>query len=144
MPRYIGRTKDADSFHRRIQRRHVTGTEEPSHRFAYAYNVGRMWRRKGSGGSDAKVAKALRTSFIRQYCRVVVHTVLPEYFDMLPSLEGAVFDLVPAGALSWSHGTSIVRIPEPTDLVGRLLDEMSFPEDLRQAVERQARLYASS
>src|SRR5450759_332786 len=71
--RYIGMTAN-DTFRNRINSRHVTGSEGNSHKFACAYNVGRMWYGKGCGEQDphdGKLARQLRQNFIRQYCKAV-------------------------------------------------------------------------
>ena len=39
---YIGRT-DAEGFRDRIYNRHVTGSEDRSHKFSWFYNIGRMY-----------------------------------------------------------------------------------------------------
>lgn len=150
--RYIGCTpKATEGFDIRVGNKHVTGSEGRSHKFSHAYCVGRMWRFQdhlhpticGSEQveSDAKLAKRLRTLFIREYCRVTLVEVprIPErdYFGYLTGLEFDTKSLAPNDMKLWDGNKFIVGA-EPTDLVEELL--LRHPE-LREPCERQASIY---
>lgn len=136
--RYVGITPgDRHGFHGRINRRHVTGSEGNSHKFSYAYNTGRMWRAKGDRNRDAKIAKDLKTAFIRRHCKAAVVAVDPEFHAGLLVLESAVKAMAPPGMLTWNDARSFAPCEEPADLVDRLVRDLAFGPEMIAAVERQ-------
>ncbi|KAA9129680.1 hypothetical protein F3N42_15055 [Marinihelvus fidelis] len=151
--RYIGCTpKATEGFRTRITNKHVTGSEGRSHKFSQAYCCGRMWRycRKlhpeiaGAHQSelDAKLAKKLRTIFIRTYCKATYVQVPNDptsanYFESLTNLESEVQQLASPGMRAW-EGIRFTSLEEPTALVDELLTK--FPE-LKESTERQGLLY---
>ena len=142
--RYIGITKaDKLGFYGRINNRHASGSESRSHKFSQAYNMGRMWRARGDTRSDARLAKSLRTAFVRRYCRATFVTVPLLHQGDLASLEIGVQTIAPTGMLDWGSKRDFVPLSEPRELVDDLLDELRFSSDQRVAVERQAFLHAS-
>ncbi len=142
--RYVGITaNDKFGFNGRINSRHVSGSEERSHKFSHAYNTGRMWRDKKDQSPDAKAAKALRSAFIRRHCKATFVVVPKVFHAQLPALELAVQDLAPSGMLDWGSTRTFVALPEPRDLVDVILNELSFSTEQRAAVDRQAALRAA-
>ena len=151
--RYIGCTpKATEGFRVRVTNKHVTGSEGRSHKFSQAYCAGRMWRYckklhpeaalKHQLDSDAKLAKKLRTAFIRTHCKVtflrVPQSEAPEnYFGYLTQLESQVQQMAPASMRTW-EGIRFQSVEEPRELVDRLL--LKMPE-LEEAAERQRLLY---
>ena len=135
-PRYIGMA-DKDSFHKRIDGRHRGGSEENSHKFAAAYNTGRMWRdRKRLGQTiegtmqakeGAAAAKRVRMEFIRQHCHV---TVLPmasvpgtPYREYVQALETSIQSIAKPDHRAWET-QRVIRLEEPVALVDVLVDKM--------------------
>lgn len=67
---YFGMT-DSKSFRDRIWSRHITGSEDRSHKLACNYSVGRLWyvdKHPGTNKSDGPVARKARRAFIRRHC----------------------------------------------------------------------------
>jgi hypothetical protein len=139
--RYIGVTELG--FRDRIYRRHVTGSESRSHKFSHAYNTGRMWRAKDDFSSDAKVARALRAAFVRQYCRATYVAVSSARLVELVELEKAVQAMASQEMLDWGERRSFVSLAEPAGLVDKLLLKLGYRPDECAAVERQAALHAA-
>lgn len=151
--RYIGSTPRAtEGFYTRIFNKHTAGSEGRSHKFTQAYCTGRMWRfckllhpagsLVGQQADDAKLAKRLRTAFIRKHCRATIVEIGEEaipgpYSAGLVSLERAVQALAPAAMRAW-EGIRFPPLPEPVHLVDVLL--LEFPT-LVDAVGRQQSLY---
>lgn len=150
--RYIGCTpKATEGFRVRVGNKHVTGSEGRSHKFSHAYCTGRMWRYQrrlhpaASGSeqleSDAKLAKQLRSLFIREYCRATLVEIPriseQDYFRYLTDLEAETKRLAPNGMKLWD-GVRFAAGIEPTELVDVLLRR--YPE-LEAACERQAIIY---
>lgn len=79
--------EDRDGFYCRIYKRHVTGSEERSHKFSHAYNTGRIWRDKRDRGTGAMTAKSLRRLFVRRHCRATFLIVPPEHLGGLPASD---------------------------------------------------------
>lgn len=77
-PRFVGFANHKEGFHGRIYSRHCAGDE--GHCYSGYYNSGRMWRKPKvkSENNDAKLAKRLRVSFCREFCRA---QVLPTSID---------------------------------------------------------------
>jgi hypothetical protein len=131
----------ADSFRDRIYSRHVSGSEERSHKLACNYNIGRMWRdrkRADHVERDAKIAKDLRREFIRRYCfAVCVPLNLAKH--ALEALEKEIFRIAPPEMTSWNRTRKRVnRLPEPRDLVDSLIQELGLSVADVAALERQA------
>jgi hypothetical protein len=137
--RYIGISAAAAGFRNRIHDRHVTGSEERSHKFSFAYNVGRMWRAHRDDSADAKLAKAFRTHFIRRHCTASILAVAgacPLTKRELEWIEAEVKALAPLEMRSWDG----VFEPEPetNELVDALIDELGLSPAQRTALDRQA------
>jgi len=152
--RYIGCTPKATTgFRNRVASRHVTGSEGRSHKFSQAYCTGRMWRYckkldplSALGAQDtnnAKLAKKLRTAFIRKHCGVTYIEIPPndsenDYFSRLTSLESQVQEMAPSSMRAW-EGLGFKPESEPVELVDALLSDYPM---LREAAERQAAIFA--
>lgn len=151
--RYLGVTAAKKSgFKDRIYSRHVTGSEERSHKFSRAYNTGKMWRsRVGSSPQeclDAKFTKNLRTVFCRRYCKAAYYTVPMlgaqlDYLRELTKLESSILSIAPQSMKRW-NGSNFAAEDEPKEMVNALIDELDYSSDLRRALERQAELFAQS
>lgn len=143
--RYVGITKSSkSSFYDRINNRHVTGSEDRSHKFSHAYNTGRMWRANRDNRPDAGLAKQLRTAFIRRYCRATFVTVPPTLWGELTTLEVEVQAIAPEGMLDWGDKRSFASLLEPKELVDAVLHDLCFSPNQRAAVERQAALHVTN
>ncbi|GGD19483.1 3'-5' exonuclease [Sinisalibacter lacisalsi] len=139
--RYIGSTKSSkQSFYVRIHEKHRTGSEGMSHYFSEMYNTGRMWRTRKDPATEAdgKIAKALRNTFIAEYCRAV-WVALPDDAD-IAGLEDAVIALAPAEARKWNRRGS-ERYDEPEDLVDTLIEKVGLGVAERAAIDRQRARY---
>ncbi|MDK3075898.1 hypothetical protein QO034_22860 [Sedimentitalea sp. JM2-8] len=145
--RYIGSTEGRD-FRDRIQNRHVTGSESNSHKFSWAYNVGRMFRGPKSRDpeimADRQAAKDLRTAFIRKHCRAVwmpLTGTRPE----IEALEHAMVAIAPPETVQWNRERFHVAPPaEPAALVDGLIAELGLQLSTRARLERQARRHRLS
>jgi hypothetical protein len=149
--RYIGCTpKRTEGFDQRVGHKHVTGSEGRSHKFSHAYCTGRMWRyvkglhpvgsQTAQRDEDARLAKRLRTLFIRRYCRVTIVEVAEiggDYFADLVRLETDTKLLAPESMKLWD-GLRFTPHGEPEELVDALLAEHPV---LRAAAECQAAIY---
>lgn len=138
-PAYIGCTKvTTETFHSRIHHRHRSGSEDMSHQFSRAYNVGRLWRDRHAqkGSADAGLAKRVRRTLIARHCGASwVALDLPP--QEIVRLEGMVLRAAPPSCLRWNDGHP-TDISEPVELVDALIDEMGLDEEDRAALERQA------
>jgi hypothetical protein len=136
--RYIGCTvKTSESFHKRIHRRHRTGSEAHSHYFSKIYNTGRMWRDPltQQDDLDAEAAKKLRNSFIAEYCRAVcVPLTLSE--REIVDLETRIIATAPPETKRWNRATSHFY-QEPKDLVDLLIAKLALGSEAIAAIERQ-------
>jgi hypothetical protein len=149
--RNIGVTRAAGGFKRRINAKHVTGSEGYGHKFSHAYNTGRMWRNRTAfslqNPQDADIAKKLRTAFCRRYCKAAYHPVPAigpgDYFAQLLDLETRVKYIASASMRKWD-GLHFTAEDEPQELVDMLLDELAYSLDRRQSLERQAALFVGS
>lgn len=140
---YVGIT-EASSFRDRIYSRHVNGSEERSHKLACNYNIGRMWRNRKLSchvGTDAQLAKLVRKEFIRRHCRaacIPLRGSKPE----LESLEKEIIALAPPEMVSWNKTRKRVnQLPEPREMVDKILADLGFGTQEIAALERQARLF---
>lgn len=139
--RYIGMTAN-DSFRKRINSRHVAGSEGNSHKFACAYNVGRMWYGKKCGGQnpeDGGLARRLRQVFIRRHCRAA-YVPLQLGKAELQTLESGILSIAPTEMRDW-NGKRFWSELEPRELVESLLEDLQWSAANREAIERQAKLY---
>lgn len=151
--RYIGCTpKATEGFRIRVGNKHVTGSEGRSHKFSQAYCTGRMWRYckkldpesalRAQNSDDAKIAKKLRTLFIRKYCRItfveIPNNGIQNYFNYLTSLEAEVQSMAPESMREW-EGVGFSPFAEPAELVEQLISENP---SLRTAAERQNEIFA--
>ena len=134
--RYIG-IAHAEGFRTRISNKHTTGSEDRSHKFSCAYNVGRMWRdRYAEQGSDAELAKKLRTAFIRKHCSASFVPI--EHYNgkaELETMERGVLDLAKADESVWNR--SFKTCDEPTKLVDQLVAERQCSSADLAALQRQ-------
>lgn len=151
--RYIGSTpKATEGFRTRIYSKHATGSEGRSHKFTQAYCTGRMWRyckklhdpvaANEQCAADADAAKKLRNAFIRKHCAATYVAIprdsLPEpYFASLTALEFQLQSLAPPSMRTW-EGISFRALPEPVELVDRLLVELPH---LEAGAQRQQAIY---
>lgn len=139
--RYIGMTAK-DSFRKRISSRHVTGSEGNSHKFACAYNVGRMWYGKKYSEQDpvdGGLARRLRQIFIRRHCRAAFVSLQLKEAE-LRTLESGVLSIAPAGMRDW-NGKRLWSDPEPGELVDSLIEKLGWSAASRGAIERQLNLF---
>ena len=134
--RYIG-IADTEGFRTRIYNKHTTGSEDRSHKFSCAYNVGRMWRnRHADHGADAKVAKDLRTAFIRRHCSASFVPI--DGYDgrqALEKIERAVQALATTSELTWCKGFRPTE--EPTELVDQIIAKQRLTASELGAIHRQ-------
>jgi hypothetical protein len=150
--RYIGCTpKATEGFRVRVGNKHITGSEGRSHKFSQAYCTGRMWRfckkldpehaLHAQDTDDAKLAKKLRTLFIRKHCGVTFVEIpkndATNYFNDLTSLESQVQSMAPASMRAW-EGVGFRPCVEPSSLVDLLIDENP---NLRAAAESQQEVF---
>ncbi|UYM16301.1 hypothetical protein [Endozoicomonas euniceicola] len=151
--RYIGCTpKATEGFKIRVGSKHVTGSEGRSHKFSQAYCTGRMWRychkldpeaaAHEQNPNNAKLAKKLRTLFIRKYCAITFIEIPKinsdmDYFKYLIALESQVQEMAPKCMRAW-EGVKFKPNNEPSELVDALILENP---DLRKAAERQLAIY---
>jgi len=135
--RYVGSSKT--TLHDRVYSKHVTGSEG-MHKLSTAYNVGRIWRDPDDKGTDAKIAKKLRTAFIRKHCMARFVTVSPDQTEGIIKVENRVKAFLSPEMRSWNE-KRFPPVPEPRDLVDALLAELRFGSAERAAVDRQDRLF---
>ena len=136
VPRYIGQTMDLWD---RIYLRHCSG-DGNSHKWSTAFNAGRLWHdRKNpkSVGADGKIAKALRAQLARRYCHVRVLPMPEKSAPDLSNLEHAVRKVAQGSMTDWNDQKAI-RAVEPTELVDRLIRELRWGTEKRDAIDRQA------
>ena len=128
-----------DSFRKRINSRHVAGSEGNIHKFACTYNVGRMWYGKKCGGrdpGDGGLAGRLRQIFIRLHCRAA-YVPLQLRKTELQTLES---DKHRANRNARLEREKVLVEPEPRELVDSLLEDLQWSVANREAIERQAKL----
>jgi hypothetical protein len=150
--RYIGCTpKATEGFRVRVGNKHVTGSEGRSHKFSQAYCTGRMWRYckkldpesalSTQNSDNAKLAKKLRTLFIRKHCRITFVEIpnkgLQNYFNYLTFLESDVQNMAPASMRKW-EGVGFSPFTEPSKLVDELIEENP---SLRSAADKQNEIF---
>lgn len=140
---YIGMT-EASCFRDRIYNRHVTGSEERSHKLACNYNIGRMWRDRkcpDHDPDDARFSKTLRCEFIRHHCLAACVPLRATKAE-LKAMERGILRIAPPDMISWNATRKRVnRLPEPRDLVDALIADLGWGIDARAALDRQARLF---
>jgi hypothetical protein len=142
--RYIG-IAHSEGFRIRIRNKHRTGSEDRSHKFSAAYNVGRLWRdRRSCPPADAAISKRLRNALILEHCSAS-YVEVPNYRSKrdLEDLEAQVQRLADPNELAWL-GKSFPPVDEPVELVERLIDRLRLPPFDRAALERQAERYRES
>jgi hypothetical protein len=139
--RDIGMTVNA-SFRKRIYNRHVTGSEGNSHKFACAYNVGRMWYKKKCSDQDPTdgfLARRLRQVFIRRHCRAM-YVPLQLKKAELQTRESGALNIARIGMRDW-NGKRFWSQPEPRELVDSIIEDLGWSSANCGAIERQAKLY---
>ncbi len=103
-----------------------------------------MWRAKTDRSADAGVAKRLRIAFVRRHCRATFIVAPSATWCDLPALEAAVQSIAPAGMRDWEGKRAFDPLPEPTELLDVLLNDLRFSPVERAAIDRQAALHARS
>ena len=128
---------DKKGFRDRISNKHTTGSEDRSHKFSCAYNVGRMWRNRHlDHGTDAKIAKDLRTAFIRKYCSASFVPI--EHYEGKASLEAIERDIIALADVSetvWNRGFKPNE--GPRHLVDQLVADRQYSTTDLAALRRQ-------
>lgn len=142
--RYIGSTEGKD-FDNRVKNRHVTGSEENSHKFSWAYNCGRMYRGPETNDPqierDRKAAKNLRTAFIRRYCRAVFWHIDAPAVDLL-RLEKDMIWAAPLETVLWNRERiKTDPYPEPTLALNAFLADFPLQPDVSKSIARQHERY---
>lgn len=141
--RYVGMTpKGTMGFHGRMNR-HVSGSEDRSHKYSRAYNTGRLYRADRDRSPGAMLAKKVRAKFIRLHCRATF-VIVPPPLKELGILESAVQALArPEGNHDWGDKRNFTPLDEPKELVDGLLDQLGLSSEERAALDRQATLCAT-
>lgn len=140
---YFGMT-ESDSFRDRIWHRHITGSEDRSHKLACNYSVGRMWydrKHPGIRMTDGAVARRVRREVIRRYC---VFVCLPLDLDrrVLKSLETGLIDLAWPHIADWNKTRKrVATFEEPRTLVDGVIRDMGLIDEDLAALERQEVIY---
>ena len=133
---YVG-IAHSEGFRTRIYSKHTTGSEDRSHKFSCAYNVGRMWRdRHVERFADAKIAKDLRTAFIRKHC-TASFVQIENYGTkaQLEEIERQVINLATADETLWNRPFRTAE--EPKELVDQLIVEGRYSATDLAALQRQ-------
>jgi hypothetical protein len=144
-PHYFGMT-DKKSFKNRIWNRHISGSEDRSHKLACNYSVGRLWHDRqhpGANDRDGKVSRRVRQAFIRKHCRFVCLPLELTTGD-LRRLEKNVIDLAGPRIADW-NGTRVrmATFEEPRELVDDTIRELGISRSEIAALERQNAIYRS-
>tara|TARA_R110000751_G_scaffold71441_12_gene145039 strand:+ start:2080 stop:3243 length:1164 start_codon:yes stop_codon:yes gene_type:complete len=143
--RYIGKTASpAESFHKRINQRHTTGSENYSHKFSSYYNVGRIWcgRKSGAANADETLARKVRQAMIRRHCRAA-YIAIDDHHAGLAALEAEIIRLAPPEMRHWNNiGSQLAIQTEPEDLVDQAIRELGLGSQAIPALDRQAALFA--
>jgi len=142
---YFGMT-DSDSFKDRIWSRHISGSEDRSHKLACNYSVGRMWhdrKHPDAMAPDGKIARKVRQAFVRSYCIFVcMPLIVPK--NELKRLENEVIDLAWPHIADWNKTRKrVATFDEPRELVDIILDDLGLDAADREALDRQARIFRS-
>jgi hypothetical protein len=142
---YFGMT-DSDSFRDRIWSRHITGSEERSHKLACNYSVGRLWHDRkhlGTNRSDGAIARRVRQAFIRKHCGFVC-LPLKMTKGELSRLETGVIDLAWPHVADWNKNRKrVATFEEPTELVDEIIRELRLGDNEIAALERQRAIYCN-
>jgi hypothetical protein len=142
---YFGMT-DSDSFKDRIWNRHITGSEERSHKLACNYSVGRLWhdrKHPGTNKHDGAIARRVRQAFIRKHCGFVCLPLKMTKGDLY-KLEKGVIDLAWPHVADWNKTRKrVATFEEPTELVDEIIHELQLDVSEIAALERQSALYRS-
>ncbi len=142
---YFGMT-DSGSFRGRIWSRHITGSEERSHKLACNYSVGRLWHNRkhpGTNEHDGAIARRVRQAFIRKHCGFVC---LPLKITKgeLQQLEKDVIALAGRHVADWNNTRKrVATFEEPRELVDEIIRELGLGVSEIAALERQNALYRS-
>ena len=138
--RYLG-LAHSEGFRTRIRNKHVSGSEDRSHKFSAAYNAGRLWRdRHAKDGGDGSLAKRLRNCFILTHCTASV-VEITDYGDKaaLQQIEKQVISLASPAETVWNR--AFVPMSEPAELVDKLIHELRLSTDDCAALDRQKQRY---
>lgn len=142
---YFGKT-DSDSFRDRIWSRHISGSEDRSHKLACNYAVGRMWhdrKHPGTNASDGAVSRRVRQAFIRRYCGFVCLPLTLSSID-LRALERAVIDLAGPQLADWNGSRRrVATFDEPIELVDDVIHTLGLSDGEIAAIDRQDAIFRS-
>ncbi len=142
---YFGMT-DSVSFRDRIRSRHITGSENHSHKLACNYSVGRLWhdrKHPGTNERDGAMARRVRQKFIRKHCGFVC-LPLKMTKSELRHLEKGVINLAWPHLADWNKTRMrAATFEEPKELVDEVIRELELGVSEIAALERQNALYRS-
>lgn len=142
---YFGMT-DSDSFRDRIWSRHITGSEDCSHKLACNYSVGRLWhdrKQPAANDRDGKIARRVRQAFIRKHCGFVCLSLNMTKGE-LKRLEDGVIDLAWPHIADWNETRKrVATFEEPRELVDKTICELGLGTSDIAALDRQNAIYAS-
>ncbi|MPR06504.1 hypothetical protein [Microvirga tunisiensis] len=140
---YFGMT-DSDSFRDRIWSRHITGSEERSHKLACNYSVGRLWHDRhhpSTNARDGEIARRVRQAFIRKHCGFVCLPLKPTK-DELRRLEKGVIALAWPHIADWNKTRKrVATFEEPKEMVNEIIRELGLGVSEIAALERQNAIY---
>lgn len=140
---YFGMT-DRDSFRDRIWSRHITGSEDRSHKLACNYSVGRLWHDRNHpsmNSHDGAIARRVRQAFIRKHCGFVC-LPLKITTGELRWLEDGVIDLAWPHIADWNKTRKrVATFEEPKELVNEIIRELRLGVSEIAALERQSAIY---
>lgn len=142
---YFGMT-DSDSFRDRIWSRHITGSEDCSHKLACNYSVGRLWhdrKHPAANARDGKISRRVRQFLIRKHCSFVCLPLNMTKAE-LKRLEEGVIDLAWPHIADWNKTRRrVATFEEPRALVDDTIRELGLSVSQIAALERQNEIYAS-
>lgn len=140
---YFGMT-DSDSFRDRIWHRHISGSEDRSHKLACNYSVGRIWhdrKHPEARASDGALARRVRQEFIRRHC---VFVCLPLDLDRmtLGRLEKGVIDLSWPHIADWNKTRKrVATFHEPRALVNEIIEDLHLSQEEIDGLDRQDAIF---
>jgi hypothetical protein len=135
--RYIGITEMG--LRKRIHQYH-SGGDGNSHKFSTVYNAGRMFHTRKDARTDpadGPISKELRRIFSRTYCKAVGLELPDQTKTELLAVETEVRRIAPPEALSWNDARQLPAT-EPADLVDKLLQDLNWPTNKIEAIDRQS------
>jgi hypothetical protein len=142
---YFGMT-DSASFRDRIWSRHITGSEDRSHKLACNYSIGRLWHDRShpsTNSHDGAIARRVRQTFIRKHCGFVC-LPLKMTRGELRQLEDGVIDLAWPHIADWNKTRKrVATFEEPKELVNGIIRDLGLGFSEIAALERQSAVYHS-